>query len=439
MKVIQVPFCFHPEPIGGTEIYVAALAKVLQKRGLTVTVAAPGKHNQTYIHQDLPVRQFPISSQLDLSQLYGQGDPIAAQSFGQLLDQECPNLVHLHAFTSASSPLLIQEAKKRNIPVVFTYHTPTVSCQRGTLLQWGKQICAGKLQLQDCSSCALHGLGLNRFAAQLTGQLPTWVGSTLGKVNLQGGPWTGLRMTELVALHQAAFHQLMGSVEHIIAVCEWVKSVLVLNQVPPDRISVIRQGLCYEVTDTLTSTSRNHSLDSSLHLAFLGRLHPTKGVHILIKAIRSLPTLPVHLDIYGVAQGDVGKSYKEQLTRLIGNDARIVLNSSLTQQKVLSTLSTYDLLAVPSQWLETGPMVVLEAFAAGVPVIGSNLGGITELVQDGVNGVLVEAACEHDWGQKLQALYQDRSKLESLRKGVSTPWTMAEVGDRILTLYKTIV
>ena len=52
-------------------------------------------------------------------------------------------------------------------------------------------------------------------------------------------------------------------------------------------------------------------------------------------------------------------------------------------------LSRIDVLAVPSQWLETGPLVVLEAFAAGTPVIGSDLGGIRELVSDGRDGLLV--------------------------------------------------
>ena len=43
-------------------------------------------------------------------------------------------------------------------------------------------------------------------------------------------------------------------------------------------------------------------------------------------------------------------------------------------------MANFDLLAVPSQWMETGPIVVLEAHAVGTPVLGANLGGIAELV-----------------------------------------------------------
>jgi len=99
-------------------------------------------------------------------------------------------------------------------------------------------------------------------------------------------------------------------------------------------------------------------------------------------------------------------------------------------------MKQYDLLAVPSQWLETGPMVVLEAFAAGIPVMGSNLGGIAELVQHHVNGILVEASSINAWANELEQLCEHRDNLEQLKRGISPPQMMKVVAEKMNLIYQ---
>jgi len=98
-------------------------------------------------------------------------------------------------------------------------------------------------------------------------------------------------------------------------------------------------------------------------------------------------------------------------------------------------LSAYDFVAVPSRWLETGPLVVLEAFAAGVPIIGSRLGGIAELVRDGMDGILIEADSVGAWSATLQRLCDDRALVERLRWNIRYPRTMDDVADDMIALY----
>src|SRR5262249_21415133 len=88
-----------------------------------------------------------------LVESYGGGDPDAAMAFGRILDEEKPDAVHLHAFTRAVSILLVRAARERGLPVFFSYHTP-VSCQRGTLMYRGKEICDGVLRVRRCTSCS---------------------------------------------------------------------------------------------------------------------------------------------------------------------------------------------------------------------------------------------------------------------------------------------
>jgi glycosyltransferase involved in cell wall biosynthesis len=104
----------------------------------------------------------------------------------------------------------------------------------------------------------------------------------------------------------------------------------------------------------------------------------------------------------------------------------------------MERLQEYDLLAVPSQLLETGPIVVLEAFAAGIPVAGSNLGGIAELVEHGVNGLLVDPASPESWAEALRRLSQDRDLLATLRSGIRPPRTMRDAAAELMAVYRQV-
>ncbi|MBI1243338.1 MAG: glycosyltransferase [Nostoc sp. RI_552] len=444
MKIIHLPFCFHPHPMGGTEIYVEALARELTKQGITNIIAAPAAANQSYIYNQIPVRRFAISPQVKhLKEIYGEGDELGAMEFSKILDAEQPDLIHLHAFTRGVSLSLVRLAKSRGIPVIFTYHTPTVSCQRGTLLRWGNQVCDGQIQLSQCTACTLQSLGISKSIAQTISNLPPIVGATLTQINLSGGIWTALQMGELVNCRTQAFQSLMLEVDHIISVCNWVKDVLILNQVPQGKITVIRQGLCQEIppepgefSPLSSPTSGDKGSNPPLRLVFFGRLDPTKGIDILIQAFVDYPQLNATLDIYGICQSTPGDSYQAKIKHLSRNDHRINWKTPVSAAQVVNTMKNYDLLAVPSQWLETGPMVVLEAFAAGIPVIGSNLGGIKELVEHHVNGILVEAGCIKAWGQELQFLCENREQLDRLRSGITPPPTMEMVAEKMKLIYR---
>jgi glycosyltransferase involved in cell wall biosynthesis len=101
-------------------------------------------------------------------------------------------------------------------------------------------------------------------------------------------------------------------------------------------------------------------------------------------------------------------------------------------------LSKIDVLAVPSQWLETGPLVLLEAFAAGTPVIGSDLGGIGELVRHDENGILVPHDDVGAWTAAMTRLANDPALLDRLRQGMGSVRTMSDVGCDMAELYREL-
>jgi glycosyltransferase involved in cell wall biosynthesis len=442
MRVLEIPFCFAPDPVGGTEIYVGNLARDLQSVGVEVLIVAPGKSSQTYEIDGLRVRRFATAENvIDVAELYGEGDPLAAAEFAKIVDEEKPDLVHVHAFTRAVSLLLIKACKLRGIPVIFTFHTPTVTCQRGTLMLWGEIACDGKLHRARCGGCTLQGLGLQRDFAKVLGYLPPHFGRWIGRRGLQGGVWTALRTSALIELRHAAFREMALEVDHFVAVCDWVRDVIVENGVSSTKVSISRHGIDWKPQQTCApSLSWIHDLPSAeVRFAFVGRFDPTKGLHVVIEAIGLVPQLKIALDVYGIAQDAAGVAYKDRMERLAGSDPRISFRGAIAPMEVVERLRQYDFLLVPSQWLETGPLVVLEAFAAGIPVIGWGLGGTAELVQDGVNGLLIEPNLTNRWAETICRVAGDAELRAQLKRGVRPPRRSSDVAYEMLKLYRTFV
>jgi len=439
MKIIHVPFTFSPDPIGGTEVYVDNLARDLRELGVDAIVAAPGETSRTYILDGLRVHRYVGSKKIiDVSQLYGSGDTVAAGEFAKILDEERPDLLHLHAFTSAVSLQLIRQAKRRSIPVVFTYHTPTVTCVRGTLLLWGNNICDGKLDVHRCAACNLNSRGMYRPVAEWIARLPPVVVRSLTRHGLQGDIWTALRMSELVSMRHDVFRAMASEVDHIVAVSKWVKELLLLNDVPDAKVFVSRHGIRQTTNQKPHPTqSRTGESSDEIRIAFLGRLDPTKGAYVLIEALAMKPGLKIKLDIYGIVQNAANAAYQEKIIKLARSDPRISIYKSIPSVEVVSRLRHYDFLAVPSQWLETGPLVALEAFAAGIPVIGFDVGGVSEIVRDGIDGLLIR--WDSNWDEPLSRLAQDPKLRERLKAGVRPPRTSIEVAREMLALYKSLL
>lgn len=435
MKSLHVPFGFYPDVVGGTEVYVAALASSLEGQGHQTAVAAPGPAATEYLYDGMRVHRFAVSERVaDASELYGDGDLNAAEGFARILDHERPDIVHLHAFTRACSVQLVRKARMRGIPVVFTYHTPTVSCARGTMMLWGAAPCDGVLRVARCAACALEGHGMPKPLAQVFGRLPSL--PFAGSATLHGRAWTALRFPSLISRQQSATRALFAEVDRIIAFRDWVRALLIANGVPESKIVSSRHALCHP----FSPRHRAPRLAGPLRVAFMGRLDSTKGLDTLIRAVALIPREALTLDVYGAVQGAGGEQELARLRRLAAGDARVIFRSPVDSAAVVDTIAAHDVLAVPSQLMETGPLVVLEAFAAGVPVLGSALGGIAELVSDGVDGLLIaDYRSPGAWADVLVRLSGESQLLETLSRQVSVPATMDHIASDMIALYEGLI
>jgi glycosyltransferase involved in cell wall biosynthesis len=437
MRSLHVVYSFRPDAVGGTEVYVEGLCRALLAAGDEAVVAAPGA-TETGDVDGLRVRRFGFQrAPKELALLYGRPDPVAVAAFERLLEEEQPDVVHQHAVSPACSVELMVRAKARRLPVVFTYHTPAASCQRGTLMRWGRDVCDGRLQTSPCVECTLSAR-IRQPIARALSWVPPSVGRALGRRGLSGGPWTALRTSSLVQERMRESMRLFRIADRYVALSPWVRTLLAANGVPAERIVDVRHGV--DVEGGAAADPRVRNGHRALRIVHLGRLDPVKGTDILIRAVRAIVDADVSLDVFGVAQGGSGAAHGEGLRALAAGDDRIRFRPVIARDDLVAALGHYDLVAVPSQSLETGPLVVLEAFAAGVPVIGSALGGIADRVVDGVNGILVRSyASVSAWREAIEGCARDRERLDRLRRGIARPRTARDVAREMRAVYVGLV
>lgn len=265
----------------------------------------------------------------------------AAAKFGELLDQTRPDLVHCHNIYHQLTPSIIGVAAKRRVPVVLTLHDYKPVCPVYT------RMCRG----QPCSAC-LNG----EFRRVLKNRCAD---GFIGKSAL------------LYA--EAAIQRHLGSYEKVhtfIAPSRFMKNA-VAHRIPAERIHVLYNGV--ESPPAIGGTDRGYVL-------YLGRLSAEKGIPTLLAAhARSGGRWLLRVAGTGPLEGELYRQFPlaEYLGHLGGTAlADIIANASI--------------IVVPSEWYENCPMSVLEAMAYGKPVVGSRIGGIPELVAEGVSGRLFE-------------------------------------------------
>jgi glycosyltransferase involved in cell wall biosynthesis len=430
MRVIEAAGFYYPDSSGGTEAYVSALAKSLQAQNIDCIVAAPCSSEEPmhYVHERVDVFRYPVPRPRRREQQRKQ-PPRNLDIFEDWLRSQRADIYHQHSWTTGCGLWHLEAAKRLGLKTVVTVHVPGSVCMRGTMLYEGRAACDGKIVSEKCGSCWLQSKGMPKSAARGIAKLPQWR-------SLRWLPRIGSALTAhgLAADRLDDLQEMSVAADRIVAVCQWLHDALAANGISLGKLLLNRQGVS-ELRRR--KFSRSNRFPRVVRFGFLGRWDPVKGVHLLVDAFKRLPLdLPVTLDICAAGEGELGEKYRAQVQRSAVGDPRIQLLRSIPHDAVAQFLAGLDVLAVPSQWLETGPLVVLEAFAAGTPVIGSDLGGITELISVGRNGLLLPHDDVNAWTAVMLRLATDRALLQQLQNGMGPVRTMVDVAGDMAALYK---
>ena len=135
-----------------------------------------------------------------------------------------------------------------------------------------------------------------------------------------------------------------------------------------------------------------HAPVATVRLLFVGRLEKTKGINFLLELLDPLAaSYDFHLTVLGKGPED------HALRAAYGDRAWLTMKGHVPQQVVADIMAESDLLVVPSLWAENSPGVVFQALVNALPVMGSDKGGLPELIEPGVNGMLVAPGDADQW------------------------------------------
>jgi len=437
-RILYMLGWFYPDSVGGSEYYVYLLAKEVQASGWEVMIAAPSvdekEHN--YIYEGLSVYRYPVSLKPIRSEVRGETLPKYFDVFANWLEKNKVDIVHMHSYTRGCGFFHAQLVKQLGISLIFTVHIPGLTCVRGTLMRWGKIPCDGQMRLYRCAACYLQNRGLPKFIALAISIISPFMSKLFN--NFENRLSTALGISRLLNAQKERIQQLFNLAGCIVVVSKWLYDVLRINGVSDSKLSLCRHGLPEELMRIRRRT--DFKVSKPIRIGYLGRFDPVKGVHVLVEAIKRLPLdIPIELRLYGRANNEEGQAYLEKLQKTSNHDSRILFCGEVTDKDYPEIFNNFDILAVPSLLLETGPLVALEAFAAGIPVMGSNLGGISELVASGVNGILLEPGNVKAWNKAIQQLCLYPHSLKSLVRGIPPVRSNSEVVGQMLKLYENFV
>ena len=286
--------------------------------------------------------------------------PEAVSKLASLIDETQPDLMHCHNIYHQMTPSIVGVAKSRGIPVVLTLHDPKPACPAHTRVRDGKL----------CSLCLdgdFHHVVSNRCA-------------------------DGSLMQSATLYMEAVVQRWLGNYEKVdrfLAPSGFMRESM-LRRLPADRVKLLYNGVHMPEIPA-------NDCDQG-YVLYCGRLSPGKGAESLLRAHESAGCKwPLVIAGTGPLKDELEQRFTENV-RFAGH---------LGGETLSATLAGAAVVVVPSEWLENCPMSVLEAMAYAKPVVATRVGGIPELVTEGVTGFLFEPGDAEQLRDRLERLMAD--------------------------------
>lgn len=441
MKIAFVLKYFLPEVTGGTEVYAAALCHELIKLNIDVLIIKPSvaisDFNQ-YYYQNIRVVEYPESATIDKELQTGRRIPAGLGFFKKLLLSEKPDIVHFHELTGSNGITIehIRRTKELGIPVFMTLHLIGYACQTGMLKFKDNKYCNGVVETYKCAVCTLYKKGFGYGSAEVLSSIGQWLQNNNINTSVLPTKFSGALSYPLYTQnHLEILKYIFSESEKVFVLSKWFKELLLANKLPKDKMVLLSKALPGEVVYH-KKQFKERKVNEVIKLVYVGRVSRIKGLHTLLKSLKIIQSDSWSLDIYGQV---VEEDYYAECGKMIQEINGTVNWKGIVQPaNVVKTLQQYDVLVFPTIVQEMVGLVVQEAFAAGIPVIGSDAKGIAEQVTDRVDGLLFKAGDVQSLKKILNEVVSNVSLLPQLAANIKTPRLFNEVAEEALKVYASV-
>lgn len=398
MHIVLANNVYPPIAAGGAELIVAYLGEELVRRGHEVTVVSTcGPEAEPYpdeVREGVRVvRFFPPNLYWSYTRqprpawksalwhLRDAWNRAAASRFAAILAERPADVLHTHLIDGFSAAIW-RRARRSGAAVVHTAHDYHLICPRAILLT------------RDLKVCESPRLACRAYAQ--------WHLATARQVDVFTAPSQFLLD------------------RHVAAGLSARSMRRVPNGIPLPAPAAPR-------ADT----------DGPLKLVFAARLVAEKGVQVVLDAMRRLPAR-CRVELHLAGRGPL----EPRVTEAAAANPAIRYHGYVSGDAKHALLSQADAMLLPSLWFENAPVVIVEAAAYGLGVIGSRLGAIPEFIAEGRNGLLFEAGSADDLARAIVRLHDDRA-LRATFAAEGRRWaegfSVGAMADRYLEIYREVV
>lgn len=356
---------------GGSEKYYFELGKLLKKHGHEVAYFSMKDEkniktgDKEYFVEPIDLNNGSKLKALDV--IYSKANKKKMQ---EALEDFKPDIVHLNNFQRQLSASIVDAIKGKNIPIVFTAHDVQAICPAITMLDNEKNIC------EKCSG----GKYLNCIKKKCNkgSTLKSLVGAIEGKYYRN--------------------HKIyINKIDYIITPSEFYKTKFIEDGMPENKIEAIHNFIN---VDQYAVETQDYG-----YALYFGRLSKEKGILTLIEAFSKCKNGVLYIAGTGPEEENITNIIKEKKLQ-----DRIKLLGFLDKEQMTDTVRKCKFVVVPSIWYENCPYSILETLAIGKPIIGANIGGIPELVEDEENGFIYKN--EEELTNRMNQLFENNELVQ---------------------------
>lgn len=393
MKILYLIHQFYPEFQSGTEKFIYNIAFMTQKNGHKVKVITYSFNDKTFfdheengilwkefVYKGIPVLAFQIKEQpLDLHISLVDNSSYAFAK--RIIAEEAPDVIHMghpmrvHQFIAA--------AKDLGVPLVTTLTDFFLICPRVILAPTKDTLCSGPENGEACKRLC-RDLGERFISDRLN------VGKKI------------LRSADVIASPSKFLAQIF------------------MNEVEDLQIHINNHGMRYA---NIKQNQKIYTQSSRIVFGFTGYIQYHKGVQVLIRAFTGIENPDAELFIYGPGE----EGFLNQLKEIAHGDNRIVFKGPFLPEQVAEIYQEVDVLVIPSICYESYSLVLHEALASNVPVIASDLGGLSEKIKSGVNGLAFIPGDVDDLREKMISILNDRESLNRYKENINNEMNIPNV------------
>ena len=404
VRVLYVAHGYPPDQMGGTEVYnqqlstaVASLREI-ESIVLTRTPLEDSSHQDgeiTFLEKQDGLYRF----QCHRSGMFFLNEHRAAElEFEMFLRSVRPDVIHFNHTEHLSTNFVSIAKRCTSAPVFYTLHEFLPICaNRGLLVTNKDELCNG-FEVSKCAEC----------------------------VSIS---------PELIRRREKMYRENFATVDLFIAPSMQLKQKYVEWGLPPERILYSRNGIRSGIANRHAVSKR------PFRFGFIGQIMPHKGILTLLEACKILKGKIDHnfeLQLHGIFHELQPSFKKDVLNRIEKLGKTAIYKGPYDNAQVGEILSEIDVLIVPSEWWENSPVTIQEAMANGVPVITTNLGGMKELVRDGIDGLHFVFKNRQDLAIKMQLILESPDLMQRLSNNLrqSSFKSIQENAHELVALYK---